>query len=248
MNIRQQAVRFFYSLCNVVNPTTPPPLAVVGAPDRQPTLWWFPYISAPETKTTVPPTTLQKLLATEKPTTRRSTSYSKDASPGVEIVPFPSSSEVPEPAAFDSSIYTGSDVPPTMEDSSQDPDLSVNQTVVLGTANESNAVSEGQSTDPPRSLNFSWQLLVTVVLLVIVSIMLITAFSYFMKKQGRHQFCCGPFRPKKALSRDEMYAGFSEVQLRSRSGGLASSNIRRSIEAGSYNVRTGLVVYGDRRL
>ena len=78
-------------------------------------------------------------------------------------------------------------------------------------------------------------------------IMFITVFGYFFKKQGRREFCCGPFRPKKTLFPDEMHAGFPEVRLRSRSGELNLSDVRRSIEARSYNARTRLVVYGDRR-
>ena len=85
------------------------------------------------------------------------------------------------------------------------------------------------------------------VLLVIVFIMFITAFGFFFKKQGRREFCCGLFRPKKTLSPDEIHVGFPEVQLRSQSGELNLSDVRRSIEAGSYNARTGHVVYGDRR-
>ena len=244
MNIRQQAARFLYTLCNVVNPTTPhPPRAALAAPDRKPDVWQFPYTSVPKKETTMAPTTLHRLSATEKATIGRSTSRSKEASPVVEIVPFPSSSEVP-----DSSIYTGNDAPPTTEDSSQDLDLSMNKTLAFGSASkDSDLVFEGQPTDAPRSFNFSWQLLVTVVLLVIVFIMFITAFSYFFKKQGRRKFCCGPFRPKKTPSPDEIRAGFPAVQLRSRSGELNLSDVRRSIEAGSYNARTGLVVYGDRR-
>lgn len=248
MNIREQAARFLYTLCNVVNPTTPhPPRVALAAPDRKPDVWEIPYTSVPKKETTMAPTTLQRLSATEKPTIGHSISRSKEASPVVEIVPFPLSSEVPE-TATDSSIYTGNDAPPTTEDSSQDEDLSMNKTLAFGSASkDSDLVFEGQSTDAPRSFNFSWQLLVTVVLLVIVFIMFITAFSYFFKKQGRRKFCCGPFRRKKTPSPDEIRAGFPAVQLRSRSGELNSSDVRRSIEAGSYNVRTGLVVYGDRR-
>ena len=82
---------------------------------------------------------------TKKPTIARSTSHSKDASPVVEIAPFPSSSEVPE-TATDSSIYTGSDIPPTTEESSQDLDLSMNKTLVFGSASKGfDLAFEGQS-------------------------------------------------------------------------------------------------------
>ena len=157
MNIRQQAARFLYTMCNVVNPTPPhPPRAATAAPDRKADVWQFPYTSVPTKETTMAPTTLQRLSETKTPTIARSTSHSKDASPVVEIVPFPSSSEVPE-TATDSSIYTGSDVPTTKEESSQDLDLSMNKPLVFGSASkDSDLVFEGQSTDAPRSFNFSW--------------------------------------------------------------------------------------------
>ena len=104
VNIRQQAARFLYTLCNVVNLSTPhPPRAAPVAPDRKPDVWQFPYTSVPKKETPMAPTTLQRLSGTKKPTIARSPSHSKDASPVGESAPFPSSSEVPG-TATDSSI------------------------------------------------------------------------------------------------------------------------------------------------
>ena len=54
----------------------------------------------------------------------------------------------------------------------------------------------------------------------------------------------GVKKKKKQRILAEAY-GFPEVRLRSRSGELDLSDVRRSIEVGSYNVRSGTIAYGE---
>lgn len=225
----------------MLNPTTQQPgRPGVPTPDSTPMFWNVPfYATLPDEKSSGVGGT-----PTEIATTVVSTSQTSAVDTNV---PFVTSNE---------EIETATDTPPTtttrpvvqFSTETINPELTLNNTQALGGSNgDPDTVAEGEYSDEPMAVQFTWQLVVTVVLLAVVSIMFVTAIGYFIKKQRRREIGCGLFPSKKEKKRSlaEVYAGFPEVKLRSRSGELQLPD-RRSIEAGSYNVRTGIIAYGDR--
>lgn len=87
------------------------------------------------------------------------------------------------------------------------------------------------------------------VLMIVVFVMFVLGIFIFMKRANRRMLPrCGFWgvsKQKKQQSLAQEEHGFPEVRLRSRSGELKLSEVRRSIDAGSYNVRTGIVAYGE---
>lgn len=248
---QQQAARFLYKLCDVLNPITPQPRLHVATPYQRPTVWWNPHISVPGKKTSTRARTLQELFTSKQPTTELLITRSTNSSPEGGVLPL--STEI-----VGHSIYARSEDPSssgtTVSQFSTEgigSDLPGNESRVLGSADlddEAKLVFQEPSPDvEPTSSQLSWQIILTVVLLVVGSVMMVSVFGYFIAKQRRlRESCCGPLRPNKKPSLSEVYAGFPEVRLRPRSGELDLSDARRSIEAGSYNVRTGSILYGER--
>ena len=87
------------------------------------------------------------------------------------------------------------------------------------------------------------------VLMIVVFVMFVLGIFIFMKRSNRRMVpSCGLWgvcKQKKLQSFAEEEHGFPEVRLRSRSGELNLPEVRRSIDAGSYNVRTGIIAYGE---
>lgn len=237
-----------------MNPTTPPPNPKVVIPDRKTPFWRYPYPTVSEKKPSSVATILKTYPETEKSTAEVSTWHPTDASPTDESVRFATPSEVTE-IEFSTGSNTLSKAPTTTREvpdvqfstREMSPDLSLNTTEALRSSNsDPDSDVQAEASNAPMSLKVTWQLVVTVVLLAIVSIMIVTVLGYFVKKRRGLKCDCGILRPKKKQTLAEVYAGFPEVQLRSKSGEVDLSDVRRSIEAGSYNVRTGFIAYGDR--
>ena len=236
LEMQRMATRFFYSLCHAVNPTTPQLRSIVPTPARTPAFWR----RFQEKKTSTVGTTVSTA------TTEMSSSQST-----------PSDASVPTAkTAFDHGSFAESKPPSTTTSSPFIVHLSTEKmnshsptsnTLALGGSNGNPVmVDRDESTKAPTAMEFSWQIVVTIILLVVVSIMFITAVVYFFKKQSSREFSCGLVRPKKPQPLAEVNAGFPEVKMRSRSGEVDLPDVRRSIEAGSYNVRTGLIAYGGK--
>lgn len=241
--IQRDASRFLYSLCNVVNPTTPEPRPSTYTLDyteqkAEPTTR---RITVPVMKT-VQVKPAAKLSTTGKPIEEVSTSQ-----PTPTDVNVPSAKTHNEAAqtVSDVDLHTSSDAPATMVSLGL-PASNNTQVLVDPNGDLTSFDQDAASTGVRKASEVSWELMVAWTLLIVVFLMFTLVISYFFKKRRRVRGYClfGVKKKKKQQKLEETY-GFPEVRLRSRSGELDLSDVRRSIEAGSYNVTTGTIAYGE---
>lgn len=237
-----EASRFLYSLCRVVNPTTPEPRS------STPTADYTEQETVVTTEHVTPVTMTTKVSATEEAVDEVSTSQ-----------PTPTDVNIP-------SAYTSDEATQTVSDINIDSEFPVttsshvvfspsvissgtpsNNTQALGDSNGDLTYEQDESTGVQNASAVSWQLGMAWALLSILFLMFALGVGYIINKRGGSLNCGCLFGVKKKKSQQilaEVY-GFPEVRLRSRSGELDLSDVRRSIEAGSYNVRSGTVAYGE---
>ena len=239
-----EASRFLYSLCHVVNPTTPEPRSSISTSDyteqeTEPTTWRSTKpVTTTEHVTPVAMTTKAEMSTLQPIQTDRNTlsvSTSDEAIQTVSDVNIDSES----PATTSSLVVFSPSVvrsgPP------------LNKTQALGDLNgDLTSFEQDESTGVQNASSMSWQLGMAWALLSILFLMFVLGVGYIISKRGASLNCGCLFGVKKKNQQTlaEAY-GFPEVRLRSRSGELDLSDIRRSIEAGSYNVRSGTVAYGE---
>lgn len=232
-----EAARFFNSLCRVVNPTTTDSRPSTSTPDYTEQEVWSTTrkITTPVMTTNydIPATKGTKLSTTVKAADELSTSGTlTDLNiPSAD----PSSSTTSSPAVFSSSVtHSGT--------------LALNNTQTPGDSNgDLNSFGQDDSTGVRNASVMSWQLAMAWALLIVLFVMVVLGVGYIVKKRRGWLGCGNLFgvkKKKKQQALAEVY-GFPEVRLRSRSGELDLSDIRRSIEAGSYNVRSGAIAYGE---
>lgn len=248
-----EASRFLYSLCRVVNPTTPEPRSSTPTLDyteqeTEPTTWMttIPVITAehvtPVTMTTKVSTIKGVVVevSTSQPTSTDanipSAHTSDEATQTVSDININSESPVTTstPVVFSSSVIS-SDTPS-------------NNTQALGDSNGDLTPYElDESTGVQNPSAMSWQLGIAWALLSILFLMFALGVGYIVNKRGGSLNCDCLFGVKKKKDQEtlaEVY-GFPEVRLRSRSGELDLSDVRLSMEAGSYNVKSGTIAYGE---
>ena len=124
-----------------------------------------------------------------------------------------------------------------------------NNTQALGDSNgDLTSFDQEASTEEQNATALSWQLGMAWALLTILFLMFVLSVGYFINKRRGPANChgcqLGLRKKKKQQTLAEAY-GFPEVRLRSRSGELDLSDARRSIEAGSYNVKSATIAYGE---
>lgn len=248
-----EAARFFNSLCRVVNPTTTDSRPSTSTPDYTEQEVWSTTrkITTPVMTTNydIPATKGTKLSTTVKAADELSTSGTltdlnfPSADPSNEVTQpvseantySESSSTTSSPAVFSSSVtHSGT--------------LALNNTQTPGDSNgDLNSFGQDESTGVRNASVMSWQLAMAWALLIVLFVMVVLGVGYIVKKRRGWLGCGNLFgvkKKKKQQALAEVY-GFPEVRLRSRSGELDLSDIRRSIEGGSYNVRSGAIAYGE---
>ena len=249
--MEHEAARFFNSLCRVVNPTTTEPLSSTSTPD------YTEYEVRTTRKITTPVTTTNydkphtmgtKLSSTGKAGDELSTSQST-----LTNLNIPTGNPVSEGNSDRESSATTSSpaailsrtpsVPPSAGHT-----LVLNNTKTPGDSNSDlHLFSQDESTGEQNAYVISWQLAMAWALLIVLFVMVVLGVGYVIKKRRGRLECGSLFRVKKKKKQRilEEACGFPEVRLRSRSGELVLSDVRRSIDAGSYNVRSGKIAYGE---
>ena len=249
-----EAARFFNSLCRVVNPTTTEPLPSTPTPvytERE--VWTTRKITTPVITTSYnkPVTMGTKFSSTGKAADEVTTSQSTitdlnthSSNPNEVTLPLSedntdreSSSTTSSPAAISSSV-TPSGI--LVLNNSQTPGDSNNDLNSFGQDHD-------ESAGVQKAYVISWQLAMAWALLIVLFVMVVLGVGYVVKKR-RGRLECGNLFGVKKKEKQQILAetyGFPEARLRSRSGELDLSEVRCSIEAGSYNVKSGTIAYGE---
>ena len=237
-----EASRFLYSLCRIVKPITEPrastPTSDYTEQETEPTTWKI-TMPAMTTEHATPVAMTTAVFATEGAVNEVSTSQatpSESPTTPVQTVPTFHSDTESATTTFSPSV-TRSAIPS-------------NNTQALGDSNgDLTSFDQDASTEEQNATAPSWQLGMAWALLTILFLMFVLSVGYFISKRGGPVNCHGcqlgvKKKKKKQQTLAEAY-GFPEVRLRSRSGELDLSRARRSIEAGSYNVKTATIAYGE---
>ena len=119
--------------------------------------------------------------------------------------------------------------------------------VISSSVTPSGTLAQDESPGVQTAYVISWQLVVSWALFIVLVVMIVLVVGYVIKKR-RGRLECKNVKKKKKKKEQRILAeayGFPEVRLRSRSGELDLSDVRRSIEVGSYNVRSGTIAYGE---
>ena len=238
-----------------MNPTVPEPRPSSPIPsyteqETEPTTWKV------QEETTLPPT--------ELPTTGETTNEVTTSQPNTTYVATLTDADVSSPITYDETTQSVSDHVGSQSATATIPALfptTASPVLISAEVPDSNLSSNGTngdshggivsfdqdaSTGERNAAEISWKVMVGGILLMFVFIMFVVGISYFVKRKGVHNcVLLGVNKKKKRQSLEEEEFGFPEVRMRSRSGELDLSDIRRSIEAGSYNVRTGVIAYGE---
>ena len=246
--MKVEAARFFNSLCRVVNPTTTEHLPSTSTPDYTEHEAWTtrkittPVITSNYDKPVTLGTKVSSIgkvadeLSTSQPTlTDLNTSSSN---PNEVTLPLSESiTDQESSSAFFSSAVISSSVAPSAT-------LVLNNSQTPGDSNSDLNFLDQDGAQTAYVM--SWQLAVAWALLIVLFVMIVLGVGYIMKRRGRLE--CGNLYGVKKKKEQRILAeayGFPEVRLRSRSGELDLSDVRRSIEAGSYNVKSGTIAYGE---
>ena len=248
-----EAARFFNSLCRVVNPTTTEHLPSTSTPDyTEHEVWTTRKITTPVIATSYdkPVTMGTKLsstgkaadeLPTSQPTLTDLNAPSRNPNE-VTLSLGEGNTDQGSSSPTSSSSVISSSVTPSVT-------LVLNNSETPGDSNSDlNVLSQDESMGVQTAYVMSWQLAVAWALLIVLFVMIVLAAGYVIKKQRGRLQCKNLFKVKKKKKEQRILAeayGFPEVRLRSRSGELDLSDVRRSIEAGSYNVRSGTIAYGE---
>lgn len=253
LQAQRDASRFLYSLCRPVNPTSPEP-----HPSSTSISTW----EVQEETTSHPHAELSTKgertgeVITSKPTMAHAaiTTVYRISSPITFHETTQTVSDVNLHEVRESETTASAAMSPTIER----PVLVSSESFgsALPPSNSSHCCSDGTvsfdqdaSTGERTAVGMSWQIMVAWVLMIVVFVMFVLGIFIFMKRANRTMLPrCGFWgvsKQKKQQSLAQEEHGFPEVRLRSRSGELKLSEVRRSIDAGSYNVRTGIVAYGE---
>ena len=215
-----EAARFLNFLCRVVNPTTTEHL--------------------PSTSTPLTGKAVDELPTSQLTLTDLNTPLSN---PNEVTLP-PSEGDTDQESSASttsSSAVISSSVPPSGT-------LVLNNSQTPGdSSSDLNVLAQDESTGVQTAYVMSWQLAVAWAMLIVLFVMIVLCVGYVIKKRRGRLECINLFGVKKKKKQRilaEAY-GFPEVRLRSRSGELDLSDVRRSIEVGSYNVRSGTIAYGE---
>ena len=221
-----EAARLFNSLCRVVNPTTAELVPSTSTPvytERE--VWTTRKITTPAITTNYdkPVTTDAKFSSTGKAVDEVTISQST-------LTDLNTPSSNPNEVILMKSLVVNN---------SQTPDNSNNGLNTFG---------QDESPGVQNAYVISWQLAMAWALLIVLFVMVVLGVGYVVKKRRGRLDCGDLFGARKKKKKQRILAetyGFPEVRLRSRSGELDLSDIRRSIEAGSYNVKSGAIAYGE---
>lgn len=251
--MKLEAARFFNSLCRVVNPTTSEHLPSTSTPYyTEKGIWTTRKITTPVITTNYdkPVTMGTELSSTGKAADEQSTSEpiltdlnTPSSNPNEVTLPLGEGNTDQESSASttSSSAVISSSVTPSGT-------LVLNNSQTPGDSNSDlNVLAQDESTGVRTAYVMSWQLAVAWALLIVLFVMIVLCVGYVIKKRRGRLECINLFGVKKKKKQRilaEAY-GFPEVRLRSRSGELDLSDVRRSIETGSYNVRSGTIAYGE---
>ena len=244
--MKVEAARFFNSLCRVVNPTTTEHLPSTSTPDyTEHEVWTTRKITTPVITTNYdkPVTMGTKVSSIGKAADELSTSHSTlsdlnipSSNPNEVTLPLSENNTGQESSsATSSSAVISSSVSPSATlvlNNSQTPDDS---------NSDLNFLDQDKSTGVQTAYVMSWQLAVAWALLIVLFVMIVLGVGCIIKKR-RGRLECGNLYGVKKKKEQRILAeayGFPEVRLRSRSGELDLTDVRRSIEAGSYNVKSG---------
>lgn len=236
--LQYEAARYFRSLCFAVNPTTD---ANVQPRSRVPQPHRIPIFTRNQAKFSIGMTASVDSTGTLASTTVKATKIqnSKEV-PFHTSTPPPALNEEVIQTVFDDGGWAEATASSTVlqfstEKFNSDPPL--NQTQTLGGSPNGKPTTDGQN------LTFSWQLVVTVILLAVVSVMLVYFVVYCVKKRGIRCKSAGFRCLTKAQKTDDH--GFVDMRPGSQARGCESPDRRRSIAAGGYNVRAGIILYGN---
>ena len=249
--MKVEAARFFNSLCRVVNPTTTEHLPSTPTPDyTEHEVWTTRKITTPVITTNYdkPVTMGTKVSSIGKAADELLTSHSTlsdlntpSSNPNEVTLPLSESNTGQESSsATSSSAVISSSVTPSATlvlNNSQTPDDS---------NSDLNFLDQDKSTGVQTAYVMSWQLAMAWALLIVLFVIVLGVGCIIKKRRGRLE--CGNLYGVKKKKEQRILAeayGFPEVRLRSRSGELDLSDVRRSIEAGSYNVKSGTIAYGE---
>ena len=230
-----EAARFFNYSCRVVNRTTTEHLPSTSTPDYTEHGVW----------TTRKITTLVIATNYDKPVTMGT----KVSTTGKAIDELPTS----QPTDLNTPLSNPNEVTFSLSESNTDQESSspTSSSAVIsssvtpsGTLVLNNSQIPDESTGVQTAYVMSWQLAVSWALFIVLFVMIVLAVGYVTKRQRGRLECKNAKKKKEQRILAEAY-GFPEVRLRSRSGELNLSDVRRSIEAGSYNVRSGTITYGE---
>lgn len=245
-----EAARYFNSLCRVANPMTEPLPSTSTPGYTDPEAWTTRKITTP-----VITTNYEKLvtLETKLSSTGKAGNELLTSQPTLTDFSIPSdnpnevnlhvsggntdsesSSTISSPVAISFSVTPSGTLP-------------LNHTQTPGDSNsDQNSFDQDEPSGTQTAYVMSWQLAMAWALLIVLFVMVVLGVGFIIKKRRGHLECGNLFAVKKKEQQilAEAY-GFPEVRLRSRSGELDLSDVRRSIEAGSYNVRSGTIAYGE---
>ena len=237
--LQHEAARFFKSLCFAINPTTHAnvqPRSSVPQPHR------IPIFTRNQAKFSIGMTASVDSTGTLASTIVKATTKiqkSKEIPVHTSSLPTDFNEEVIQTVFGDGGLAEATASSTVLqfstEKSNSDPPLNKSQT--LGGSPNGKPTTDGQN------LTFSWQLVVTVILLVVVSIMLVSLVVYCAKKRGISCKSAGFHCLTKAQKTDDH--GFVEKRPGSQARKSESPDPRRSIAAGGYNVRAGIILYGN---
>lgn len=233
--LEHEAARYFKSLCFAINPTTDAnvqPRSSVPQPHR------IPIFTRNQAKFSTGMTaSIDSTGALASTTVKATTKIQKS-----KEIPVHTSTSPPEviQTVFDDSGLAETTASSTIlqfstEKFNSDPPLNKSQT--LGGSPSGKPTTDGQN------LTFSWQLVVTVILLAVVSIMLVVLVVYCVKERGIRCKSVGFRCLTKAQKTDDH--GFVEMRPGSQARKSESPDPRRSVAAGGYNVRAGIILYGN---
>lgn len=246
-----EAARYFNSLCRVVNPTTEP-LPSTSTPEyTDPEVWTTRKITTP-----LITTNFEKLVTLDTRLSSTGKAGNELLTSQPTLTDFNILSDNPDKVNLhvsegntdsESSSTTSS---PVLISFSMTPSGTLPLTGHTQTPGDSNSDQNSFDQDEPSGTQtayvMSWQLAMAWALLIVLFVMVVLGVGYIVKKRRGHLECGNLFAAKKKEQQilAEAY-GFPEARLRSRSGELDLSDVRRSIEAGSYNVRSGTIAYGE---
>ena len=235
--LQHEAARYFKSLCFAINPTTDAnvqPRSSVPQPHR------IPIFTRNQAKFSIGMTASVDSTGTLASTTVKATTKiqkSKEIPFHTNTRPTDFNEEVIQSVFDDGGLAEATAGSTVLQFSTEKSDLDP-------PLNKSQTLGGSPNGKPTRNGLISWQLVLTLILLAVVSIMLVSLVVYCVKKRGisckSTRFHC----LTKAQETDDH--GFVEMRPGSQARKSESPDPRRSIATGCYNVRGGFVVYDTR--